>query len=173
MIKNQSEKDNKVLNKELFFIFLVIFSLIIPTLLFENIYLIFSFFILIFSVLFHLWKSINSKYFSISNIFLNIFYIHFILIAPLIQISLDKQRLVNTFPVQDDLIFYSNLLLSSFIFITTIVYFNSPKIKNSFLEIKNVDLKLNNFLLKFLFRSVFLFAVKRAFQFFLNRTLSL
>lgn len=157
MINNKLKKDNNALNKAFFLIFLMMFSLIIPALLFDNIYLIFSFFILIFSVLFHLWKSVTSKYFSVSNIFLNIFYIHFFLIAPLIQFSYSKDRLVNTFPVQDDLILYSNLLLSSFIFITTIVYFNSPKIKNSFLETKNVDLKLNNFLLKFLFIiSVFL-----------------
>ena len=152
---------NKDINKNISIIFIAILSIIIPIFLLNNFVIVVSFQLLIFSILFHFWKSINHKHLSISNLFVNIFYIHFLLLAPLIQLSFDDNYLVNTFPVRPDLIFYTNFLLSIFIFVTTVVYFNSikHKILTPIFQIKDTDLKLNQNLLKFVFVVFFILVV--------------
>jgi oligosaccharide repeat unit polymerase len=100
---------------------------------------------------------------SISNLFINIFYIHFLLFAPLTQLSLRENYLVNTYPIDPFLICYANILLSLFILITTVVYFNSQKHKPfiPYFKKKDIDLKLNESLLKFIFLMFFILLVPR------------
>jgi oligosaccharide repeat unit polymerase len=152
---------NKDLNRGIAIIFIVILSIIIPIFFLKNWIIIVSFQFLVFSILFHFWKSINSKYLSISNLFINIFYIHFLLFAPLTQLSFRDNYLVNTFPIDPFLIFYTNILLSIFILTTTVVYFNSQKHKSfiPYLKKKDIDLKLNENLLKFIFVIFFILLV--------------
>jgi len=154
---------NEDLNKNISIIFIAILSIIIPIFFLKNWIIIVSFQFLVFSILFHFWKSFNSKYLSISNLFINIFYVHFLLLAPLIQLSFSGNYLVNTYPVDPFLIFYTNILLSISIFTSTVVYFNSSKHKSftPIFTIKDLDLKLSQNLLKCIFVISFVFLAPR------------